>query len=118
MNIIKVSVKTGTKRYWVGYFDSIPTLEKIREVVYKDLRRCGRDVLKVLKVAEPVMVTRRHYGHKSANWCTPVIIAGTQIGIIEYKKMMVHSLKNDEQVKGFTNMNSIYFHQKTLRSKK
>jgi len=99
MNIVKVSIKvrvplhreTNTNRYWVGYFDGIPTLEKLIGIVRADLGYHSKNILSVLQAAESMEVTKN-----LTCLVTLVMKAGVQIGVIEYEKVAVFSLKDDE----------------------
>lgn len=113
MNVIKVSIKTNTHKNWIGYFDGMPTLKKLKEIVGISRRHSGGDILTVLRMAKI-----GDYSSSSQNftrWVTLVRIASTQIGTIEYEKVAFFPLSkrckswiedDGEQVVNFPVMNS------------
>ena len=103
MNIVKVSVTAETGQNWTGLFNGVPTVEKLREVVETPFLIGSKDSQSLLQVAElkPAMLTEDF-----VCWFSSIIIAGTQVGVIKYRKIAVFPLEESEEVKGFTNMSS------------
>jgi len=98
MNIVKVSIEVKiplhreamTNRYWTGYFNCVPTLEKLIEVVRADLgRHHTKNILSVLQAAKSAEVAQN-----STRLVISVTMAGVQIGIIEYENITVFSLED------------------------
>ena len=105
MNIVEVSVRIegAIDPGWVVCFDSIPTLEKLREVARDTLMPNNyRRVLEVLKAAKPVMVANSRYPSQHTRWRTRVTVAGTYVGSIEYRQRSICSLEDNERAEGFS----------------
>ncbi len=107
MNIVKVTVETRAGRKWVGQFNGLPTLEKLAQLIQLSRRDDRKHLLDVLKVATPILVSSCSSWNKVlTHWFATAEVAGMRIGTVKFEKAVIHLLEDDEQVNGFTTMNS------------
>jgi hypothetical protein len=100
MNVVRVIVKvTNYSRYaWSCYFSAIPTLEAIMAAASNALGTHNRRTLAVIKAATPEIVSVASASNKPTSWCNLVMVAGVQIGVIEYTQITVNQLEEGEKV--------------------
>ena len=98
MTVVKVDVKLSRNRARTIYFDAVPTLEVLIDWLTTLGTPSDQDYLAVLKAAKPTMVSIEFDPRASARWCNPVRVAGVQLGVIEYDKIVVNQLEATEKV--------------------
>ena len=98
MNIVRVIVKTTSNDSWTCYFDGFPTLEALVDAAHIALRTRGKCILAVISAATSSLASTSHDSNKPTCWCNLVLVAGTQIGVIEYTQMPVHQLPAQQKM--------------------
>jgi hypothetical protein len=111
MRVTKVTVTPGMNhRSWTGYFEGVPTLEKLVRMVQTTPAQLQRhdidNVLALLQIAKPMMFSQDLCNESSTCWRNTIVVAGMKVGDIDYKCYTVHALEDSERVEGFTQMES------------